>query len=534
MAGPGTILPPRPLRLAFGAVISLAVAGLVAVIFEAIASAAVIGGPGGVPVDIAHVVRMTAIQASLSTVLSLAVGIALAWALNRLRFVGRTLAIGLFSAAIVTPGIIVAFGVITVWGRAGWIAEATGALLGVPLRLPIFGLGGILMAHVVLDAAFAARILLTRLDTIPPARLKTGRSLGLSPLQRFVILDWPLIRGSLPGLAAIIFLLAFTSFPIVLLLGGGPANETLEVAIYSAVRLDFNLAAAIRLALTQIGICAAIILASLLFAPIPAGLARPLAQFWPDRLSARLVQWAVLVVSTVGFALPLVAALVSGFAADWPALLRNPALWRATTTSLAIAASSTLLTVVVAWGLAAGRAATASPLARIAFSAPAFTYLAVPAVALSLGFFLTVRGLGLVPESAGPAVVVIGNTLLALPFGVAVLAPPLEALGTGKARLLRALGLGGWRQFRDVEWPLVGREIGMVAALAFCFSLGDLGIISLFGTPNFTTLPLLMAEAMGAYRSNDAAGIAALMLVLTIAAFAALPALFARLADARA
>ena len=78
------------------------------------------------------------------------------------------------------------------------------------------------------------------------------------------------------------------------------------------------------------------------------------------------------------------------------------------------------------------------------------------------------------------------------------------------------------------------RDTGLVLALGFCFSLGDLGVIALFGTQDFATLPLLMVRALGAYRTHDAAAIAALMLVLTIAAFVALPRLFARLADARA
>ena len=127
------------------------------------------------------------------------------------------------------------------------------ALFGIRSSIPIFGLGGILFAHVILDGAFAARILLARLDAIPdrPAedRPEPRRSRAW---QRFAIIDWPALRGTLPGLAAIIFLLAFTSFPIVLLLGGGPANQTLEVAIYAAVRLDFDLRGAVTLALAQI------------------------------------------------------------------------------------------------------------------------------------------------------------------------------------------------------------------------------------------------------------------------------------------
>jgi thiamine transport system permease protein len=280
---------------------------------------------------------MTAIQAGLSTILSLLVGVALAWALDRLRFPGRGLVIGLFASAIVTPGLIIAFGLLTVWGRSGWI-NSLAEVLGGRLEVPIFGLGGILFAHVILDGAFAARLLLARLDSIPAPRLKTGQSLGLSAAQRFITIDWPALAGTLPGLAAIIFLLAFTSFPIVLLLGGGPANQTLEVAIYAAVRLDFDLPAAVELALVQVAACAAVILASTAFAPIPSspGGVGGGRHHWADRGGALVLQWAILGLAVVGFALPLLAVL-AGFFEGAGALFARPAFWRAASHSLAIA-----------------------------------------------------------------------------------------------------------------------------------------------------------------------------------------------------
>ena len=76
-------------------------------------------------------------------------------------------------------------------------------------------------------------------------------------------------------------------------------------------------------------------------------------------------------------------------------------------------------------------------------------------------------------------------------------------------------------------------HIEMRRILLLCFSLGDLGVISFFGTEDFATLPLLMYRALGAYRSSDAGTIAALLLILSIGAFVALPPLFARLAHAR-
>ena len=527
-------LPPRPLRLIGGAAIAVAVALMVGLLFASIIEASVgqKAGAGSTP-DIAHLLRMSAIQAGLSTVFSIGVGIGLAWALNRLRFPGRALVVGLFSSAIVTPGLIVAFGLIAIWGRNGWINHALEAF-GTSLDVPVFGLAGIVAAHVILDGAFAARVLLARLDAVPDKRLKTGQSLDLGAWTRFRVIDWPAMAGSLPGLSAIIFLLAFTSFPIVLLLGGGPANQTFEVAIYSAVRLDFDLRGAVLLALIQIGVCAAIVITASAATAVPVAPGRSPGQNWPDRGAARAFQIGLLLLGGAGFSLPLLSVLTDGLGPGLALLPARTDFWSATATSLAIGALSACLALALALALSLARAATGTPLLRTVLGAPAYVYLAVPAVVLSLGFFLLVRAAGIEPGRAGPAIVILANALLASPFAVATLGPPLDALVRERGRLLRSLGLSGFEQFRLIEWPLIGRDVGVAAALAFCFSLGDLGVVALFGTKDFTTLPLLMLRALGAYRTEDAAGIAALMLVLTIAVFVALPPLFSRLTHARA
>jgi thiamine transport system permease protein len=238
----------------------------------------------------------------------------------------------------------------------------------------------------------------------------------------------------------------------------------------------------------------------------------------------------VLGLCLIGFLLPLAAVLADGIGRGLVDVLASSSFWRATMTSLGIGAASALLTLLLAVGLALARAAAAQPLLRIGLAAPAYAYLAVPAVVLALGFFIAVRNLGIAPETAAPFVVILANALLSLPFAIATLGPPLDALARQHGKLVRALGLTSTRQFTLVELPLIGRDIGVALTLAFCFSLGDLGVISLFGTEHFVTLPLLMYRALSAYRNSDAAAIAALMLVLTVVAFIALPKLFEKLA----
>lgn len=527
-------IPRRPLRLLAGTVVAVGIVLLIVVVFVAIIRAATTSG-GGISVsEITRLVGMTVTQAALTTILSLVVGIALAWSLNRLHFPGKGLLVGMFSSALVTPGLVVAFGLIAVWGRNGWINNLLEPVFGDTVLPPVFGLGGILAAHVILDGAFAARILLARLDSIPPDRLKLGRSLGLSPTERFRHLDWPALASSLPGLGAVIFLLAFTSFPVVLLLGGGPANQTLEVAIYASVRLDFDLLSAAVLALVQMAICSLLILTSTAFSPVPAIVAGVRSTVWDEGRPTLALATAILVAGSVCFALPLLAVFVDGMGPGIGSLLGQNSFWRATGTSLLVATASTILALVLALCLGMARSSTSRALPRIALSAPAFAYLAVPAVVLSFGLFIAIRDAGFAPAYVAPFVIVVANAMLALPFAVATLSPPLDAITRTRGRLIRSLGLPGRVQFMLIEWPLLGRDIGVVLAIGFCFSLGDLGVIALFGTQDFTTLPLLMYRALGAYRSNDAASIAAIMLLLSVVAFTALPRMTGWLANARA
>ncbi|MCD7060428.1 hypothetical protein [Pelagibacterium xiamenense] len=521
------------MRALTGAAIAIAIAVLIAALLLALFIAGrTIPTTGSTVTGVARLVGMSAIQAALSTLLSLAAGIALAWSLDRLRFFGRGFIVGLLSTALVLPALVIVSGLVAVWGRNGWV-NALIEPLG--LNAPsIFGLGGILAAHTLLNGAFSGRIFLDRLEAIPPDKLKLGRSLGLSAWRRFTVIDIPAIAGSIPGAGATIFLLCFTSFPIVLVLGGGPANQTLEVAIYQAVRLDFDLGAAVRLAIVQLVVCAAIIIPASSLSPAAAFFGRRSRYRWPDSRAVTATQTGILSILLLGFLTPLIAVLARGMGPALAAVLAQPNFWRALWTSLTIGTLSALLTLMLALGLGMARALEPrQSLLRTALGVPVFTYLAVPAVVLSLGFFLLARFIGVPTSAAAPVVLVIANALLALPFAFATLNPPLEAIARRNKKLIRALGLSSTAQWRRIEWPLLGRPIGYALAVAFVFSLGDLGVISLFGTSEFSTLPWLMYRALGAYRSADAEAIGAILLVLSLSAFIAIPKLFEVLTHAR-
>jgi thiamine transport system permease protein len=119
--------------------------------------------------------------------------------------------------------------------------------------------------------------------------------------------------------------------------------------------------------------------------------------------------------------------------------------------------------------------------------------------------------------AAAPAMVISVNALMAMPFAVRVIRPAYDAASARHERLCASLGIAGWSRLRLIDGPALRRPLGTAFAFAMALSLGDLGVIALFGSDQVQTLPYLLMQRMGSYRTEDAAGIALLLGALTLA-----------------
>ena len=139
----------------------------------------------------------------------------------------------------------------------------------------------------------------------------------------------------------------------------------------------------------------------------------------------------------------------------------------------------------------------------------------MPPVVVGAGWFLGLRQVTSV-FAAAPYVVVLTNAAMAVPFVVRILGPALATGHRRSEKLADSLGLTGLSRFRIVDWPSIRRPIGLAYALAVAISLGDLGAVALFGNREFTTLPYLLLQRMGSYRTEDAAGLALILGLLCL------------------
>ena len=153
-------------------------------------------------------------------------------------------------------------------------------------------------------------------------------------------------------------------------------------------------------------------------------------------------------------------------------------------------------------------------------------YLAVPSLVMGLGFFIMSQTYAGSEFIWTISALITANILMSLPFAIAIINPLMQKTAKRYDKLSFSLGLTTLQRWTYVEYPYIKPSLGYVFALSFCFSLGDLGIISLFGSDEFTTLPWYLYQLMGSYRSTDAAGVALILLILVLTVFILLPKLF--------
>jgi thiamine transport system permease protein len=462
--------------------------------------------------DIAAI-RFTLVQAALSAALSVLAAIPVARALARRSFPGRGLLVSALGAPFLLPVIVAVLGLVAIFGRGGLVNRALESL-GLP-EVSIYGLGGVVLAHVFFNLPLAARLLLQGWQAVPAEQVRLAASLSLPAATAFRLIEWPMLRRTAPGAFMVTFLLCLTSFATVLALGGGPRATTIELAIYQAFRLDFDLGRAALLGLVQVALGLGLSLAALALTGLPQaghGLDRPLRR-WDGR-GLRLFDTVVLVAASLFLLLPVASVALRGL----PALAAlPPQVAGAALRSLAVAAGATGLVVALALPLALGIGLSDRPgAARWADALSALAIAASPLVA-GTGLFLILNPVA-DPIALALPVTALVNALMALPFVLRALVPAVRETRRFD-RLSASLSLTGPAHLRLVVLPRLRRPLGFALGLTAALSAGDLGVVALFADPEAGTLPLLMYRLMGAYRTDEAAGVALVLVALAFGLF---------------
>jgi len=481
------------------------------------------------PAHLGRLIGFTAGQALLSTLLTLLLGLPGAAAFARYEFPGRRWLGLLTGVPFVLPTVVVAAAFNAVLGPRSPL-NALLLTLGLPTLDLRYSLAAILMAHVFYNLTLVIRIVGTFWAGLDERLVEAARTLGASPLRAWVTVTLPLLLPALGAAALLTFIFCFTSFGVVLILGG-PRFATLEVEIYRQTVQYLNLAAAAVLALIQLGFTLAL---TLIYTRLQGRLTRPLDLRQAEglrrhpRRGEALALYAYLTLLLAGIGLPLLTLVLRSLAEGgqyYLALFENPrrSLFyvppvTAVRNSLSLGLATTALALLL--GLPAALALRQHQRGWL-FDALLMLPLGTSAVTLGLGYLLSWNRPPL-DLRGSPVLLGMAHTLVALPFVVRALLPALNAIRPALHEAAATLGAPPGRVFWDVDLPLSWRALLVGALFAFTISLGEFSATALLTRPDWPTIPIAIYRFLGlpgAANYGQAMAMATLLMAVCVLVF---------------
>jgi thiamine transport system permease protein len=485
-------------------------------------------------------------QAALSTFLTLAIGLPAAYLLARYRFRGKGLLRAISGIPFVLPTLVVAAAFNALLGPNGWLNLGFMRLFGLgspPIHF-VNTLTAILVAHVFYNTTIVLRLVGDFWARLSPRIEQVARTLGASGRQVFTKVTLPTISPALLAAALLVFIFDFTSFGVILILGG-PHFATLETEIFYQTVALFDLPTAAVLALVQL-LCTLAL--TIIYTRLSARVSRPVELRAPQvtmqtfSLRGRLLAGVFIVLLLLFFLAPLGGLAArsftrlsaergqqeptqAGLTLDYyrdlgqdqssDLFFASPA--EAIRTSFIYAAATVALALLVglpaAWMLARNSQSRLSRLLDPLLMLP----LGTSAVTLGLGFIVALDSPPL-DLRVSPILVPLAHTLVALPFVVRSLTPALRSIRPRLRQAAAVLGAAPAQVVRFIDLPLVGRAILVSALFAFAISIGEFGATAMIARPEFPTIPVLIFRLLGqpgAQRYGQAMALSTILMLVT-------------------
>ena len=487
-----------------------------------------LNGEGRVaPIDVLRdattwrVVWFTLWQAAVSTALTLAAGLPAAWAVARHEFHGRALVRAAVVVPFVMPTVVVAAALRAAFARFGLENGA--------LRLDRT-VWAILLAHVLFNVAVVVRVVGGYWSVLDSRLIEAARTLGASRREVWREITFPHLKPALWSAAIIVFLFCFTSFGVILVIGGA-TSATLETEIwrYATQRTDFTTAGV--LAIVQLVFVIVLVVASTRAERRALSLTGMHGAVRPPRPPTRpaRARVALVLLVTLSFLLLPLAVLVerSLSVGDGYGLAHFRALARRDNSSALLvppidAVKNSLVAAIEATGIAVVVGTLASfvvvggrrVLSRV-LDAGLMVPLGTSAVTLGFGILIALDEPPLDLRTSR-LIVPIAQAIVGIPFVMRATIPMLRQIDQRLRDAAATLGASPAQVRREIDLPVVGRALAAAAGFAFAVSLGEFGATVFLARPDRPTVPVAIYRLLGRPGSSSHGQAMALGVLLTL------------------
>ncbi len=478
-------------------------------------------------------------QAAVSTLLTLILALPGAYVFSRYQFPGKKLLQAFATVPFVLPTVVVATAFQALLGSRGIVNEMLQKLFSLS-EAPIqenHSIIFVLLAHVFFNYTVILRIVGGFWARLDPSIAESARVLGASSVKVFFRVTLPLLKPAVLASSLLVFIFCFSSFGVILILGG-PRLATIEVEIYRQAVHLFNLPMAAALSLIQIGFILLMMWVytalqrkqAVTLQPISGSGVQVPVRSKKDRI------WVggnvCLILLLVGT--PMAALIIRSFLTDtglsvvfYKALFENPVQsvfyvppLNAVLYSCGFAFLTLAFSVVI--GLLAAQFLSMSKGRLSAVFDPIFMLpLSTSAVTLGFGFIIA---LDRPPLNLRTSLVLVplAHTLVAFPFVVRSVLPALRSIPQSLKESASLLGASPLRVWRTVELPIIGRALIVGAVFAFTISLGEFGATVFVARPQTPTMPLAIYRFLGqpgALNYGQAMAMSSLLMLVTAVGF---------------
>ena len=457
-------------------------------------------------------------QAFLSALISCLLAIPFALSLNRRKdLMIVKIIISLCGFAFVIPSILIVFSVIKIFGYNGFL-NTYFDFYNIANIDSIYGLKGILIAHILLNTPFATRLFFQNLNNIPNKYYEISRSLNISVIGNILKLEVPVIKQNLFAIFAIIFSLCFLSFAIVMALGGNPQNSTLEVAIYQYALFDLNFNKAIILSFIQIIIC--IIFVSIGFYKFKGSNFFQIdyqANLHPhkDLFFLKFVDFIIIFSSIIFLFSPIFFIFLEALKSNFSDIIFDYYFIKAFFNSIFISFITGILVSFI--GLITSVILVIN-YKNILIQQMIFLFssiiIIISPIIFSLGYFIYFQSYIYI-EIVKFFIVILINAIFLLPFSILIFFNNLKNIYLTFEDYKETYRLGIINYFRIIS-PLFKNNFIYIFAFSTVITLGDFTIISFFRSESFETLPSYLYKLISSYRFNEASFIAGIILLISM------------------
>lgn len=487
----------------------------------------------------ARVLWFTTWQAGLSTFMTLVLALPGAYVFARFDFRGKMLIQSLTTIPFVLPTVVTASAFQALLGPRGVVNAFLMHLFN--FDQPVIRINHtiwfFLVAHVFYNYTVILRIVGGFWARLPNDVLEAAKMLGASGRSTFFRITLPLLMPAILAASLLVFVFCFTSFGVVLILGG-PRLATVEVEIYRQALHLFNLPMASALSIVQILFTFSLMVVYTWFERKSSVSLMPGAPYGANRpvrtVKDRLVVGASLLFLALLLGVPLLALVIRSFMTEnglsliyYLSLLENKvqsilyiAPIAAIMNSIAYALGAALIALTLGWFSAAflaNRRGRPSNMMDPIFMLPIST----SAVTLGFGFIIALDEppLNLRTSLMLPA---FAHALVAFPFVIRCLLPAWRSIPQSLRDAASLLGASPFRTWLAVDWPILSRALLTGAVFAFAISMGEFGATIFVVRPQVATMPLAIFRYLshpGAMNYGQAMAMSCLLMIITAAGF---------------